>query len=614
MSEKLYIYTKKLSNMKNLFLFFLSLCLISALHSQIPVNQWEKIVVDSNRDAISEIAQAPLQNIVADARDVSRHGYRIHVMNRDGYKDIISGNYYYRNPGSNMTGNWERFEFSQGVSGILFTNINDYDIDDIIAVSGSDVYWYEVFNQFKKMFNVYKIGSVPESDHLTGYGLMADIIKGEKPELLIMGGEGIYMAEIPQYPDSTMWEFTLIAETRTMTDFDVADINGNGYQDIVCTLPSEKGDSGAMELVWFENPGKKSEKWASRKIGTVGNPISGISVVDFYGNGKPEIIITEKSVGEPKSNLLVFSMPESGNLQKTWVNKTLGRHNLIQSLDIIDFNKNGKIDILISDYNGIDYQIYAYLNEGSGNFRKEIIYNSKSFSRIRAFDLDGDKDIDIIGFGGENNTSLVVLRNDAIQNPEIGRPWFVVYDDTSTITEASRGFYRFQPSLVAGTDWTSPFDFYNGTMYARWEVTQYPSEEPFQLQFCIWSEVKEGRFTPGNWKEMCSPHTDLKGVDLATDIALPAEMWRLNPDEPCDFSKISDFRFMGIVVRCGNRLNCTDMVPKAIECWEQRHLIYPFKVRFSLVALAQGETFTGWENYIDLNRFWDKLPALPTPK
>ncbi len=592
--------------MKRTLLTFLILSLLIRVNAQLQIDQWTEILVDANRKEFIENDFMKEEYLCTDACDASRHGYRTHFMNRDGYKDILSGNYYYRNPGGSLTGNWERFEFLPGVSGLFFTNVNDDDIDDIIAVSGSDVYWYEVVNQYKKMFNVYKTGSIPESDHLTGYGSMADVFKGGKPELLIMGGEGLYVAEIPAFPDSSVWEFVLIAETRTLTDFDVADINGNGFQDIICALPSNRGSSGEFDLVWFENPGKKYEKWSFKSIGTIKNPVSGIKAVDLNGNGKPEIIVAEKSVvwSKPLSDLMVFSMPENRNLKKKWPKKTLGHHFSINTFETRDLNSDGKIDIALSDFKDSNPGIYVYLNDGNGNFRMELINAGVNvFPGVRIFDLDSDDDMDLVGFGGDDNRKLVILRNDAKQNQEIGKPCFVVYDDTCTITEASRGFYRFQPSLVAGNDWTSPFNFYNGTMYARYEVIEYPTDEPFQLQFCIWSEVKEGRFTPGNWKEMCSTHTDVNGVDLATDFVIPSEMWRLNPDEPCDFSQINNFRFMAIVVRCGNRKNCTDMVPAAKGCWEQRHFIYPFKVRFSLVALAEGETFPGWENYIDENRF-----------
>lgn len=591
--------------MKTAILLLFGFGVVFNLKSQLPVNQWEMIVVDSTRSLFNEDGHNRSLGLGAEAYDVSRHGRRITVMNRDGYLDIFSGNYYYRNPGGNMTGSWERFEFEPGVYGLLFFKVNDDDIDEILAVSESEIFYYEVFNQYQKMFNVYNIGSLPGGDKPTRYARVADVLKGGKQEVLIMGGKGLYMAEIPEKPDSTLWSFDLIVKTESKAGFDVADMNGNGLLDIIYSRQVTKRNKSYFEVGWLENPAITKNDPTFHVIGRINNKVIEISAVDMNGNQTPEIIVSEAKEGtNEKYNLWLFSSSQKATLKSDWNQKLLGSHYSSGIFDIDDLNRTGHNDIITTDYAEHNQAIYAYLNDGEANFAKTLIYEGDmAFPAIRVIDLDSDGDPDIIGFGADNNQTLAILRNDVKQRDGIGKPYFVVWDDTVTITEESRGFHRFQPSLVAGNDWTSPFDFFNGTMHVRYEVTEYPTDEPFQLQFCIWCDVIDGRFTPGNWKEMCSPHTDVDAIDLATDIAFPAEMWRLNPDEPCDFSRISDFRFIGIVVRCANRMNCTDLVPRARECWEQRHLIYPFKVRFSLVALAEGESFRGWDYYIDVDKF-----------
>ncbi len=395
--------------MKKIIFIILILCPLHALYSQLPVDKWTGITIDTARQTWGEGKFEWVRGFGVDAFDVDH----------DGFKDIVAGWYFYRNPGGNMTGEWKRTELIPKADGVLFTNVNDDDIADIIAVAGQDVYWFEVpaSNSDKMIFH--KVGKITETDHLNGQGyLMADVIKGGKPEVLLMGGEGLYMAEIPDNPEKVQWNFILIAETSSSEGFDAVDIDGDGDLDIVCGKPVGDEPDGPRELYCFENPGIKSEKWANWKLGTTKYPIDRVKAADLDKDGIPEIVVTEErwNVIKPVANLWVFSASSKMNRKSEWNGKILASHYSLNNLDLGDINNDGNIDIVTSEHKGPDLKTFIYLNDGLGNFsEREIFKGAEMHLGAKFTDLDNDGDLDIIGPAWDRYNIFTILRNDAIK-------------------------------------------------------------------------------------------------------------------------------------------------------------------------------------------------------
>ncbi len=151
-------------------------------------------------------------------------------------------------------------------------------------------------------------------------------------------------------------------------------------------------------------------------------------------------------------------------------------------------------------------------------------------------------------------------------------------------------------------DWTKPHDFWNGEFYARVEVLEQPSKEPFSIQFAIWQD--KGK--KGGWSECTSSQSPLSGgagSSVEKCIGTPAKWWQLRKDAPVDFSRPEDFYRIGIVLWKGNgncipyaqgwsasRAQCKDAVKQAPN-------FFPLRARVTIVAVAAGHKFSGWENY-----------------
>jgi hypothetical protein len=168
-------------------------------------------------------------------------------------------------------------------------------------------------------------------------------------------------------------------------------------------------------------------------------------------------------------------------------------------------------------------------------------------------------------------------------------PEILVYDSVFTTTVDDHGFFYFNPKASAGTNWISPYDFYNGEFYYRYEIIDYPSDTSFLLNLCIWSDIV-GNWE--SWKETCCDLIEITGKEVYTTNSVPAEWWKLG--EPVDFSRIPDFFSMGLAVWCADRQNMTDWPDAGNSCWAGRDYVLPLTLRLTIVAVAAGNTFSGW--------------------
>ncbi len=171
-------------------------------------------------------------------------------------------------------------------------------------------------------------------------------------------------------------------------------------------------------------------------------------------------------------------------------------------------------------------------------------------------------------------------------------PEVLLYDSVFTTTENDHGFFYFQPLESAGDNWISPYDFYNGQFFYRIEIIDYPSDISFILNLCIWADI-EGAWE--SWKETCCGPVIITGKGSFTTSSVPSTWWV--KDVPVDFSRVADFERMGVVLWCNDYQNLSDWISPGNSCWAGRDMILPLTMRLTLVAVANGATFSGWENY-----------------
>lgn len=326
----------------------------------------------------------------------------------NGYKDIVSGRYFYRNPGGDMTGKWHRVDLGLNVDGMLFIDVDGDKFGDIIAEALPDVYWLEAQDRQGNSWKATKIGTLPKTGHVNGQGyVLAQIVPGGKEEIILSSGGGIFYFEIPADPAAGNWPRTRIASDTSEEGIGVGDIDNDGFIDICSGVG--KGRE-AKTVAWWRNPGNGKGDWKQHIVGDTINNADRIAVSDINGDARLDIIVSEET-RESDAHLFWFEQPSdptSGN----WKRHLVVKQYTMNSMDVADMDRDGDTDIIINEHRG-DKRVQVWENDGRGNFTVHLVGAGKEgHLGARVADLDNDGDLDIVSHAWDSYQFLHLWRND----------------------------------------------------------------------------------------------------------------------------------------------------------------------------------------------------------
>jgi hypothetical protein len=155
---------------------------------------------------------------------------------------------------------------------------------------------------------------------------------------------------------------------------------------------------------------------------------------------------------------------------------------------------------------------------------------------------------------------------------------------------------------MSPTDWLSPYNYRDGEFFLRFEVISQPSSENFYIQFGIWQDYGK----TGGYSETVSSLAELNGGDgslVETSIGTPRRWWQKRSDDPVDFRRPEDFYRIGIIL-----WNTSPLCLPMAQGWNNDNAcsnaatvalrFFPMQARVTVVAVAEGYNFSGWENYV----------------
>lgn len=395
--------------MKKLLLLSTFAALFISLGAQnIPADQWTYIEIDSTREMIYPMDGPDwLRSFGIDAVDI----------NRDGYKDIVCGKYFYLNPGENMEGLWKRTAFGFAYDGYQFVDVDGDELADIIAEDLPNVIWLEADDLNGSSWSARLIGHAPRTGHKNGQGSgIADILKGGRMEVLLAAEGGVHCAVIPEDPAGKLWDFKLIAESHSDEGIGIGDIDGDGDLDLAFGDSREAGEEAEL-LYWAENPGNINQLWTKHLVSDEVRVVDRVEIVDLNGDGRLDIAIAEERYPglEPNSNLRVFLAGNNPHSDK-WEHRVIVTQWSMNNLDAVDMDLDGDVDLVTNEHKGTEHKTEVYLNDGNAHFTAQLVGTGHEMHLgARCFDLDSDGDQEIIGVGWDRYQSLHLYRNDALK-------------------------------------------------------------------------------------------------------------------------------------------------------------------------------------------------------
>ena len=192
---------------------------------------------------------------------------------------------------------------------------------------------------------------------------------------------------------------TLLDSLKRPVDLQVADLNEDKILDyVLCEYGFEQG-----QLIWID--GKTKEKHPLKIQAGARNVV----IRDFTGEGLPDIMAL---TAQSREGVSLFINKGKGS----FIEKPLLQFDAVfgsSYMEVADMNKDGYLDILVSNGDNADYSfskkafhgVHLYVNDGRNNFKEAYFYPAYGASKTiaRDFDQDGDLDMALIAFFAEND-------------------------------------------------------------------------------------------------------------------------------------------------------------------------------------------------------------------
>ena len=322
-------------------------------------------------------------------------------MNGDGRPDLLSGAYWYENPGPHG-GEWKRHQYREaGIRGEFVSDCGEWTIDvnhdgrpDVVTAGWmtNGVFWWEnpgpEHPEWKRHFIA--------NSYDTEGGWMADINGDGQPDLIFAhyNHSGILWIDFSGHEPKV---HHVGGREQDGHGIGVADVDGDGKADIL----TPDG--------WFKQIDADKDQWEWHpdwKMGDAGFPIIGY---DVFNNGKMDIIY-----GQGHSYGIYWLEQTGEGPARRWIKHTVDESfSQVHALKMVDIDGDGQLELLAGKryrgHNGNDpgsydpLVVYYYkIDRKTGAFtRYPISVNGTAGAGTQfiAMDLDGDGDVDIATAG-----------------------------------------------------------------------------------------------------------------------------------------------------------------------------------------------------------------------
>jgi len=337
-------------------------------------------------------------------------------IDNDGLKDIITGGWWYKNPGT-LGGIWLQNTIVSSLNNMAavydFDNDGDLDILGTDGVpTGANFSWAQ--NDGSGTFTHFTNIPSGMGDFLQGVAV-ARYQAGAPIEIALSwhaSATAIEMLTVPTDPTLGTWPLRQIHSNSQFEALSAKDIDRDGDTDLF------------QGTYWLQNDG--SGNYIQFLVASIAGHPDRNRLADINKDGRLDAVI---GFEESNSELIWLEAPE--NATQTWTIHTIAS-GLIGtfSMDVADVDLDGDIDVIHGEHNGGPNNrvtIFENLDNGT-DWTAHIVDTGGAgidhHDGTQPADLDGDGDLDIMSIGWINNKlwlyeNKAVLRANTVATPLI---------------------------------------------------------------------------------------------------------------------------------------------------------------------------------------------------
>ncbi|WP_150452616.1 malectin domain-containing carbohydrate-binding protein, partial [Arenibacter lacus] len=343
-----------------------------------------------------------------------------HDLDGDGLKDIVTGGFWYKNPGS-ASGNWTKTAIGGNFGNVV--HVYDFDGDGHLDLLGTEygpsgkeyqserLLWAK--NDGSGNFTVYN--NIPVVNSGYNEPFLAGITGGDfglgSPYQMAINWNGAESTNFPVQmltptadPTTGTWSLVAISNDPSGEDIKAGDIDGDGKLDLF------------QGINWLKNEGNGT--WTTYSTGiTYATTPDRIQLADINGDGRLDGVVGQLGLGgDPNKNEFAWFEAPADPTQP-WIRHVLST-SVSGSLSVfaVDIDEDGDIDIVVGEWLG-SRRLIAFENDlcNTGNWITHILndgsLNLEHHDGAIVTDIDDDGDLDVISNGWLNHKGPRIYEN-----------------------------------------------------------------------------------------------------------------------------------------------------------------------------------------------------------
>ena len=350
--------------------------------AKLSLDSWKRHVIDHKK---------PWRSVFITAADIDG----------DGLKDVITGGWWYKNPGM-IGGSWQRKEFGSPLRNMAAVYDFDGDGDlDVLGTQGKGAKASSAFawarNDGPGKFDVFQNISDGDGDFLQGVAV-GSFEKSDSVSVALSwhaAGKGIQMVSVPEDVVESRWPISVISRISQDECLSAGDIDRDGDVDLL------------MGTKWLRN---EEKSWTLMEVFKSSDAPDRNRLCDINGDGRLDAVVGYEAISK-KGKLAWYEQPVA--LTDQWQEHVIDFIVGPMSLDVADMDGDGDVDVIVGEHNlknPAEAKLIIFENgDGKGGFWKQHIVSvgDEHHDGARVFDLDGDGDMDIVSIGWGHDRVLV---------------------------------------------------------------------------------------------------------------------------------------------------------------------------------------------------------------